>query len=89
MTVSDDVSDFEPGSARGDKADQLVDELLPDELDWEHLVRTYPIPALIACAAAGFWLGMRRGPVLTAAVAGWAAQQMTRKVNDFVGDEVL
>lgn len=70
-------------------ADAVVDELLPEEMDWERLVRTYPLPALLLAAAGGFWLGWRRGPDLLTAVAGFAATEVVRRVNDFLGDEVL
>ena len=70
-------------------ADDLIDELLPEEVDWEHLVRSYPLPALALAAAAGFWLGSTRGPTVLSAMTGWAAGEMTRRVNDLVGQDLL
>lgn len=69
--------------------DELVDELLPEEVEWERLVRTYPTPALAIAAAAGLWLGLRKGPSLLSALTGFAAAEMTRHVNRFLGDDVL
>lgn len=69
--------------------DHLVDEILPEEVDWQRLVRSYPVPALVLAAAAGFFLGMRRGPMVVGAVSGWAAGEMTRRVNEILGDDVF
>lgn len=71
------------------EADAIVDELLPEQVDWERLVRSYPLPALALAAAAGFYLAMARGPVVVSAVTGWAAGEMTRRVNDLVGEDLL
>lgn len=70
-------------------ADDIVGELMPEEVDWEHLVRSYPVPALALAAAAGFWLGATRGPTVLSALTGWAAGEMTRRVNDLVGQDLL
>jgi len=71
------------------RPDELVDELLPEEVEWERLVRTYPTPAMALAAAAGFWIGLRKGPALLAALTGYATSEMTRQVNRFLGDDVL
>lgn len=54
-------------------ADELLDELLPEDLDWKRLVRTYPLPALAVAAAGGYLLGRHRGRALIAALSGMAA----------------
>lgn len=77
------------GAAGLPEADAIVDELLPEQVDWERLVRSYPLPALALAAAAGFYLAMARGPVVVSAVTGWAAGEMTRRVNDLVGEDLL
>lgn len=82
-------ADQETAGAAGSRADAVVDEVLPEEMDWERLVRTYPVPALLLAAAGGFWLGWRRGPDLLKAVAGFAATEVVRRANEFLGDEVL
>lgn len=71
------------------EADEIIDELLPEQVDWERLVRSYPLPALALAAAAGFYLAVSRGPVVVSAVTGWAAGEMTRRVNDLVGEDLL
>lgn len=71
------------------QADELLDELLPEELDWRRLVRTYPIPALLAAAAGGYVLGRGRGRVILATLSGFAADAVTQGVNEFLGTDVL
>lgn len=71
------------------EADAIIDELIPEQVDWERLVRSYPLPALTLAAAAGFYLAVSRGPVVVSAVTGWAAGEMTRRVNDLVGEDLL
>lgn len=81
---------MEPLEDVGDsQADELLDELLPEELDWRRLVRTYPIPALLVAAAGGFVLGRGRGPVILAALSGLAADTVSQGVNEFLGTDVL
>ena len=68
------------------RPDELVDELIPEEVEWERLVRSYPTPALVIAAAAGFWIGLRKGSAVLAALTGYATSEMTRQVNRFLGD---
>jgi hypothetical protein len=64
--------------------DELIDELVPEGLDWERLVVTYPIPALLLAALGGFLLGRRHGPEILAAVSGFAASEVTRNVEQLL-----
>jgi hypothetical protein len=59
----------------GDFADELLDELLPSNVDWRHLVTSYPRAAVVAAAAAGFWLGRTKGGLLMAALTSYVAAQ--------------
>lgn len=61
---------------------QLVDEWAPGDLEWEHLVRTYPLPAMAAAAVAGFLVGKNHGPAILAAFAGYAGRQLRGMVDD-------
>lgn len=67
--------------------DELIDELVPEGLDWERLVVTYPIPALLIAALGGFLLGRRHGPEIIAAMSGFAAAEVSRNVEQFLGRE--
>lgn len=68
--------------------DDVVDELLPEGLDWERLVRTYPLPALALAAIGGFFLGFRHGPEILSAVSGYAAAELSRNVGEIIGQEL-
>ncbi|TNF70883.1 MAG: hypothetical protein EP299_13135 [Acidobacteria bacterium] len=74
---------------RGTSADQLLDELLPEELDWQRLVRAYPIAALSVAAVGGFLLGRNRGRAIVVALSAFAADSLTENVNTFIGKQVL
>jgi hypothetical protein len=65
------------------RIDELVDDILPGE--WERLVRTYPIPALLVAAAGGYLLGRYKGAAVVAALSGVAAEQAARIGSDFLG----
>ena len=63
--------------------DELLDELVPPDLDWRRLVRRYPIPALLVAGAAGYWLGRsKRGAAVAEALAGAVALGVTRELVD-------
>lgn len=70
-------------------AHDVVDEVMPEDFEWERLVRRYPVPALLLAGVGGFWLGRSRGRAILAAVAAFAAEQVSEEVNEFLGDEVL
>lgn len=74
---------------QGASADQLVDELLPEELDWKRLVQSYPLAAVFAAAAGGFFIGRSRGRIILAALSGFAAETLTENVNAYLGKKVL
>lgn len=67
----------------------VVDELLPDELEWERLVRTYPVPALLLAAAGGFVLGRHHGRAILAALGAFAAGEAVEEVHRVLGEDVL
>lgn len=70
-------------------ADDLVDEFMPAGFDWEEMVCTYPIPALILAALGGFLLGRGRGPAVLSALSLFAAEEVSKGVNETLGREVL
>ncbi|HYX23428.1 MAG TPA: hypothetical protein VFC23_04685 [Thermoanaerobaculia bacterium] len=73
---------------RDSVVDELVDELLPEELDWERLVVNYPLPALALAALGGFFLGRRHGREILAAVSTFAAAQVSANVGHLLGREL-
>ena len=70
-------------------ADQLVDDLLPDEVDWRRLVVEYPIASLAAAGVGGYFLGRVRGGAIVAALAAFASETVSRNVNSVLGEDVL
>ncbi len=71
------------------KAHEVVDEALPEEFEWERLVRTYPVPALLLAAVGGFVLARTRGEAVLAAVGAFAADRVTDAVHRVLGEDVL
>lgn len=76
-----------PFAGRGG-VERLIDEVVPEGVEWERLVRTYPMPALAAAAAAGFWLGIRHGRALITAFGAFASRQAARGVREVLGEEL-
>lgn len=63
-------------------ADELLDDLMPPELDWRGVVRRHPIPAVLVVAAAGYWLGRsRRSQALVDALTGALAASVVARVG--------
>ena len=68
-------------------ANRFLDDLLPEELEWERLVRSYPIAALVVAGVAGYLLGLRSGAPILAAVGATATRRITGLVGaDFDDD---
>jgi hypothetical protein len=61
--------------------DELLDELVPEGLDWERLVVRYPIPSLLIAAVGGFFLGSRHGTEILSSLSGFAAAEVSRNVS--------
>jgi hypothetical protein len=69
----------------GSIANRFLDDLLPEELEWERLVRTYPIAAVVVAGLAGYLLGVRSGAPILAAVGETATRRVTGLVNPDLG----
>lgn len=76
-------------AASEDTAHDVVDEVLPEEFEWERLVRTYPVPALVLAALGGFVLARARGQAVLAALGAFAADRVTDEVHRVLGEDVL
>ncbi|KAB2962486.1 MAG: hypothetical protein F9K18_09750 [Thermoanaerobaculia bacterium] len=74
------VDRFEP-AGEPSLADELLDDLMPPEVDWRGVVRRHPIPALLVAAAAGYWLGSsRKSRALVEALTGAVAAGVVTRV---------
>lgn len=72
---------MEPETAGVPLADELIDQLLPDDFDWREKVRAYPLPAVALATIAGFALGRSRGGTLLAALSSFAASEVSRNLT--------
>ncbi len=70
------------------RIDDLLDEVLPEELEWERLVQTYPLPALAVAAAVGVLLGLTHGRTIVSAVSAYLAAQVSRNVSQVLGQDI-
>jgi hypothetical protein len=67
--------------------EDLLDELVPEGLDWQRLVVRYPIPSLLVAAVGGFYVGRRHGPEILKALSGIAAAEVSRNVSHLFDHE--
>jgi hypothetical protein len=68
--------------------DNVLDEILPEELEWEQMVRSYPLPAVALAAVGGFLLGISHGTAIVSAVSGYLATQVSRNVSQVLGRDL-
>jgi hypothetical protein len=66
----------------------LLDDLLPEGMDWEDLVRTYPLPVLALAGLGGYLIGRSHGPALIKAVSSFAAAEVAKSVGALLGQEL-
>jgi hypothetical protein len=82
------MEDFVIDEPQSSTVDDLVDEILPEGLDWQRLVRAYPLPALLVAAVGGFLIGRSHGPSIVSAVSGFAAAEISKNVSTALGREI-
>lgn len=69
----------------GRLADDFLDDLLPEELDWRRLVRTYPKTTVALAIFGGFLLGRSHGRDLVLAAKSTVVAELTRAAEEAVG----
>lgn len=62
--------------------ERVLDQILPEDLDWEDKVLSYPKTALIVAAGLGFALGKRHGLRLTSVAGSFAANRVANTISD-------
>ena len=68
------------------RADEIVDQLLPEGFEWRRLVCTYPKTAMAISLVGGFMVGRTHGIGLLAGLSGFALGEVSRNVQEFVED---
>ncbi len=68
-------------------SEQWLDEVLPEDLDWQGLVLSYPRISLGIATVAGFWIGLRHGPAILQAVSDFAGRTVNERIEGFLGQE--
>ncbi len=68
------------------RADEIVDQLLPEGFEWRRLVCSYPKTAMAISVAGGFVLGRTHGVGMLAGLTGFALGEVSRNVQEFVED---
>lgn len=69
-------------------ADQLIDDLVPPEVDWRHVVRRHPWPALLLAGLGGYLLGRSQGKTLVRAISALAVARVESEVLGRIEDEL-
>ena len=67
-------------------ADQWIDGLVPEEIEWRRLVVKYPRISVGLALVAGYLIGRTQGKALIAAAGAVAIEEISRAVEDSVGD---
>lgn len=67
-------------------ADQWIDGLIPEEIEWRRLVVKYPRISVGLALVAGYLIGRTQGRALVAAAGAVAIEEISRVVEDSVGD---
>jgi hypothetical protein len=80
---------MDPYETEPSPADEVMDELMPAELDWQVMVEKYPLVALALAALGGFVLGRHHGADILQAFSRFAADTVTEQVNELLGQDVL
>jgi hypothetical protein len=72
---------------RSFEADAIVEDLLPVDLDWRRLVRSYPLSAMAVAVAGGFLVGRRHGLALVRDLTSFVTEEVTRNVQSLLDRE--
>lgn len=78
---------MEEEAGAGSLADRLLDEVLPEELQWRRLVHSYPLAAVAVAAGLGYFLGRRHGAAVLTSLSGYAMAQVTDRLGPLLGDD--
>lgn len=69
--------------------DDLIDKLIPGEIDWRHMVRQHPVVCLGAVGLLGFLLGRSRGAAIVAGASAAVTNAVMRQLSDVFEGEMF
>jgi hypothetical protein len=78
-----------PRGRRPPRPEDLVRGLVPEDFDWQDLVRTYPWPAMVVAFLGGYVLARTKGDEIVEALSDFASQRISDHVNTMLRDDVL
>ena len=85
----DDLDDSAGGrDGLSSLADELIDGLVPPEVDWRLIVRRHPWPAILLAGLGGYLLGRSQGKTLVRAVSALAVARVESEVLGRIEDEL-
>ncbi len=68
-------------------ADAIIDNLVPQAIDWRDTVRSHPLGSLSAVALVGYLVGRTKGAVIMTGLTAAISSALTRQLSDvFEGD---
>ena len=76
----------DPSRYEQNRADEIVDQLMPEGFEWRRLTQSYPRTAMAIAFAGGLVIGRTHGGGLLAALTGFAVGEVSRNVQGFVED---
>ena len=69
-------------------ADELLDDLIPPDINWRRLVRRHPWPVLLFAGLGGYFIGRSQGRALVGALAGLAVAKVEDRVLGILDEEL-
>ncbi|MEM7581784.1 MAG: hypothetical protein AAF560_00260 [Acidobacteriota bacterium] len=75
------------GEPKKSLADDILDELLPESLEWREKVVAYPLTAMVLSGLGGFVLARRHGSSIIDALASFASNEVDRNISHFLGED--
>ncbi|MEO7794204.1 MAG: hypothetical protein ABIV06_05465 [Thermoanaerobaculia bacterium] len=76
------------GDSLSSMADDLIDDLIPPQVDWRQIVLRHPWPALLLAGLSGYLLGRSQGKTLVRALSALAVARVESEVLGRIEDEL-
>jgi len=87
VTVDAEAAPVATAGGEDSFADQLLDELLPEDLEWRQVIRSYPLSALAVAALGGYFIGRRSGRLIVEAFSSTANDRVMRVAGELLADD--